>query len=115
MSTPTDRPQVSWKAIEEDAEVVDRDGVKAGRVSRTVGDATADVFTGLAVHVDTFGGEHYVAAERVTGIWPDRVRLDLTAEQIHALPKYEEAPSVRWQPGRLGGIFSRLFGGRRRR
>ena len=110
-----ERPQVSWKAIEEEAEVVSRDGETAGRVSRIVGDHTADVFTGLAVFVDTFGGERYVPAERVAGIWPDRVELDLTAAEIDELPKYEDTPTVRWRPGALGGIFSRLFGGRRRR
>ena len=113
MSAPQ-RPQVAWKAIEEDAEVVSREGDSVGRVSRTVGDSTADVFTGLAIVVDTFGGERFVEAERVTGIWADRVEVDLTAAEIGELPKHEDVPSVRWRPGALGGIFSRLLGGRRR-
>ena len=108
-----ERPQVAWKAIEEDAEVVAADGEKAGRVSRIVGDHTADVFTGLAIFVDAFGGERYVPAERVRGIWPDRVELALTADEIERLPKHEDVPTVRWRPGALGGIFSRLLGRRR--
>ena len=109
-----DRPQVAWKAIEEDAEVVTRDGESVGRVSRIVGDHNADVFTGLAIVVQTFGGERFVPAERVTGIWPDRVQLDCSDADVERLPKHEDVPTVRWRPGALGGIFSRLFGGRRR-
>jgi hypothetical protein len=112
----SERPQVAWKAIEEDAEVVSSDGESSGRVSRTVGDSTADVFTGLAIVTDTFGGERFVDAERVTGIWPDRVELDLTAAEIAELPKHEDAPTVRWQPPtRGGGFLRRLFGGGRGR
>ncbi|HEX2112623.1 MAG TPA: PRC-barrel domain-containing protein [Gaiellaceae bacterium] len=109
----TERPQVAWKAIEEDAEVVASNGERAGRVSRIVGDHDADVFTGLAIHVDAFGGERFVAAERVRAIWPDRVELDLAEAAIERLPKYEDVPTVRWRPGALGGIFSRLLGRRR--
>jgi len=50
----------------------------------------------------------------VSGIWPDRVEVSVTREEIEALPEYEDAPTVRWRPGALGGIFSRLLGGRRR-
>ena len=108
MTSP--EPQVSWKAIEEDAQVVSSEGADGGRVSRIVGDHNADVFTGLAIVVDAFGGERFVAAERVTGIWPDRVELSLTQDEIANLPKHEDAPTVRWRPGALGGIFSRLRG-----
>ncbi len=109
-----ERPQVAWKAIEADAEVVSREGESVARVSRVVGDATADVFTGLAIVKDTFGGERFVEAERVTGIWPDRVELDLSADEIAELPKHEDAPAVRWQPAtRRGGILRRFFGGGR--
>jgi hypothetical protein len=106
-------PQVAWKAIEEDANVFSSEGERVGRVSRIVGDPTADVFTGLAIVVDTFGGERFLAAERVRGIWPDRVDVDLASADFERLPKHEDAPSVRWRPGPLGGIFSRLFGRRR--
>ena len=115
LSAASDRPQVSWKAIEADAEVVARDGGPAARVSRVVGDPTADVFTGLAILVDSFGGERFLAAERVRAIWPDRIEVDLSADDVRGLPRHEDTPSVRWQPGALGGIFSRLLGGGRQR
>lgn len=107
------RPQVSWKAIEADAKVVSSEGDVAGRVSRVVGDADADVFTGLAVVPHAFAGERLVAAERVTAIWEDRVEIDLTRESLEGLPEYEEAPVVRWRP-RRPGLLRRLFGRGRR-
>jgi hypothetical protein len=103
-----DRPQVSWKAIEADADVVTADGSTAARVSRVVGDPDADVFSGLAVVPGALGGERFVAAERVTGIWEDRVEIDLTREALEGLPEYEDAPVVRWQPERAG-FLQRLF------
>lgn len=103
-------PEVSWKAIEEGADVFSSDGERAGKVSRIVGDSDADVFTGLAIVVGAFSGERFVAAERVQGIWPRRVELGLTAAEIEGLPKYEEAPNVQWRPRPVGGIFRRLFG-----
>ncbi len=113
MSTGAGEPQVSWKAIEADAEVVSAEGTAAGRVSRVVGDPDADVFSGLAVVPPARGGERFIAAERVTGIWPTRVEVDLTLESIEGLPEYEEAPVVRWEP-RGPGLLRRLFGRRPR-
>ncbi len=112
MSGEPAEPQVSWKAIEEEAEVFSREGRRVAKVSRIVGDKDADIFDGLALFVDTFGGERFVAAERVGAIWPDRVDVDLDAAEIEGLPEYEDAPSVRWRPGPLGGIFRRLLGRR---
>jgi hypothetical protein len=109
MSAEDDRPQVSWKAIEADADVVVAEGDVAGRVGRVVGDTDADVFSGLTVVVHALAGERFVAAERVTGIWEDRVEIDLPRESLEGLPDYEDAPVVRWQP-RGPGFLRRLFG-----
>jgi hypothetical protein len=109
----TDRPQVAWKAIEEDADVFSTDGEAAAKVSRVVGDADADVFTGLAVKLGPLGTEKFIPSERVTGIWPDRVHVDLATDVIEGLEDYKDAPAVRWEPERRSGFFSRLFGGGR--
>ena len=104
-------PEVSWKAIERDAEVVSSDGQAVGRVSRVVGDRTADIFTGLAVDVAILGGDRFVPSERVAAIWPGRVELGLTAAEIERLPEHEETPTVRWRPGGgLGSVIRRLLG-----
>jgi uncharacterized protein YrrD len=107
----TDEPQVSWKVIEAGAPVESPDGEKAGTVSRVVGDPDADVFTGLAVKVGILSGERLVPSERVTGIWPDRITVDLPKAALENLPEYEETPVVRMEPERPG-FFARLFGRR---
>ena len=104
-------PQVAWKAIEEGAEVFSAEAESVGRVSRVVGDADADVFTGLAIRLGPLGSERFVPSERVSGIWPDRVEVDLPRDAVEQLAEYEDAPAVRWQPA-SGGFFSRLFGRR---
>jgi uncharacterized protein YrrD len=106
-----EEPQVSWKAVEAGADVVSSEGEKSGKVSRVVGDPDADVFTGLAVKVGILSGERLAPSERVTGIWPDRVAVDLTKAELEALPEYEEAPVVRIEPEEPG-FFARLFGKR---
>jgi hypothetical protein len=110
VSTP-ERPQVAWKAIEEGAEVFSAEAEAVGRVSRVVGDADADVFTGLAIKLGPLGSERFVPSERVRGIWPDRVDVDLPRAAMEELPEHEDAPAVRWQP-EDGGFFRRLFGRR---
>ncbi len=88
--------------------LVARDGTEAGRVTRVVGDKTADVFTGLAVSLGLLKSELVVASERVTGIWPDRVETDLDAAELESLPPFEEEPVVQWTPGRRS-FLDRLF------
>jgi hypothetical protein len=102
-------PQVSWKAIEPGAEVVSADGEGIGTLSRVVGDADADVFTGIAVKLGVLSGERLVPSERIRGIWAERVETDLSKSDVEGLPLYEDTPVVRWTPDEGGGFFSRLF------
>jgi sporulation protein YlmC with PRC-barrel domain len=103
------KPEVSWKALEPGADVVGSDGESIGTLSRVVGDAEADVFTGLAVKASLLSGERLVPSERVRGIWPDRIEIDLSKSDVENLPPYEDSPVVRWTPDENTGFFSRLF------
>jgi len=103
------QPEVSWKAIEQGAQVFSSEGIDVGTVSRVVGDADADVFTGLAIKLRALGHEHFAPSEQVRAIWPDRVDLSLTEQQVKKLPHHQEAPSVRVRPGNRG-FFARLLG-----
>ena len=106
-----DESEVSWKVIEAGAPVTTTDGKKAGTVSRVVGDTDADVFTGLAIKVGILGSERFIPSERVVGIWPDRVEVDLGQAELEGLPEYEDAPVMRLEPDKPG-FFARLFGRR---
>jgi hypothetical protein len=105
-------PEVSWKAIEEDARVLSADDKEVGRVSQVVGDPDADVFTGLAISVNLLGRDRFVASERITAIWPGRVELSLTAAEVERLPEHEETPTVQWRPGErsLRAVLRRFLG-----
>ena len=104
-------PQVAWKAIERNATVVSRDGEEVGQVAEIAGDPTADIFHGLVVSLGMIGANRHLPAERVTGIWPTRVEVDLTRAEIEALPEYEAPQAERWQPDTgAAGFFRRLFG-----
>lgn len=101
---------IAWKAIEKGTPVFSSDGRAVGKVSKIVGDVDADVFTGLAISIHTFGADRFVESERVRGIYADRVDLALTKDEIESLPEHTETPAVRLRPGDgAGGLFSRLF------
>ena len=106
----SDEPQVSWKVIDAGADVFASDGEKAASVSRVVGDPEADVFTGLAVKVGTFGGERLVPSERVEGIWPDRIEVGMTKAELESLPEFHDAPVVRVDPKKKPSFWDRLMG-----
>jgi hypothetical protein len=99
-------PQVSWKAVHREAAVVTPDGGEHGRVVEVVGDQTADIFNGLVVRVGGIERPGYLPAERVRGIWPDRVEVDASAAELEALPPYEEPVVERLVPD--DGFFTRL-------
>jgi hypothetical protein len=94
----TGEPQVSWKAIERDAVVRSSDGQEVGKVAEVAGDSEADIFNGLVVSLGVLGANRYVPAERVRGIWRDRVEVAETAEQLERAPEYEEPVAERWHP-----------------
>lgn len=105
MTTQEPEPQVSWKAVESNAAVVGADGAEIARVVEIAGDRAADIFSGLVVTLGLLATKRSLPAEHVVGIWPQRVRIDLTAEEVEALPPYEE-PVVERLPKE--GLFTRL-------
>ena len=104
MSEP--EPQVSWKALEQDATVVTSDGDESARVAEIVGDPAADIFNGLVVRLGVLDKNRHLPAERVKAIWPKRVEVDASAEELKALPPYEEPVVERLEP--RGGFLTRL-------
>ncbi len=104
---------VSWKVVEQGWAVVGVDDARLGSVHEVIGDSTADIFNGLVVSLGALSANRYVPAERVKGIWPDRVDVAATAEELERLPEYEEPVAERWAPpDRFLTRLRRLFGGR---
>lgn len=105
------QPEVSWKAIQRNAKVVSREGEEIGKAKEVAGDPQADIFSGLVLSLGVGSPDRFLPAERVTGIWPDRVEVDLSRAAAEQLAGYEEPVEERWTPSRPG-FFSRLFGRR---
>jgi hypothetical protein len=103
---------ISWKGIGAGARLVTADGQEIGRVEEVAGDPQADIFDGLVVSLAGHHAGHrdkrYVAAERVGRIWPDRVEVDLGADEAARLPAYTEPKSVTWSASESGRITARL-------
>ena len=104
MSEP--EPQVSWKALEKNATVATSDGDESARVTEIVGDPGADIFNGLVLNLGMLDKNRHLPAERVTAIWPQRVEVDATLEELKALPPYEEPVVETLEPA--GGFLTRL-------
>jgi hypothetical protein len=104
-------PEVSWKAIEKGARVHGPAGEELGKVTEIAGDAEADIFSGLVVSMSHLSANRFLPAERVTGIWADRVETNVTAEQAEALRAYKEPVAERWQvPDDFMTRVRRFFG-----
>jgi len=99
-------PQVSWKALEKNATVATSDGDESARVTEIVGDPAADIFNGLVLNLGVLDKNRHLPAERVQAIWPKRVEVNATLDELKALPPYEEPVFETLEP--RGGFFTRL-------
>jgi hypothetical protein len=93
-----EEPQVAWTAIEAGARVIGSDGGELGKVEEIVGDAEADIFTGLSIEVDGHDTPRFVDADAVTAIWPSRVSVAVPASAADSLPEHRETPETAWDP-----------------
>jgi len=102
-------PQVSWKALERHATVVTSDGDESGRVTEIVGDPDADIFNGLVVDLGVLDKNRHLPAERVQAIWPKRVQVDATLDELKGLPPYEEPVVETLEPASFLTRLRNLF------
>jgi Uncharacterized protein conserved in bacteria (DUF2171) len=97
---------ISWRSIEHGWEVVSSEGHRVGEVFLVVGDENEDIFDGIAItgHGGPFvfhnygDRPHYVAAEQIASIDPDRITLSITAEEAAHLPLHDAPESAIIEP-----------------
>jgi uncharacterized protein YrrD len=78
-----ERP-LAWTAIELGTPVYSTDDVEVGGVAETQG--AEDIFHGLVVRTGAQADEVFIPATQVASITNKRVVVELTAEEIRALP-----------------------------
>jgi len=71
-----------------------------------VGDPAADIFNGLVLNLGVLDENRHLPAERVGAIWPKRVEVDATLDELKGLPAYEEPIVETLEPAR--GFLTRL-------
>jgi len=76
---------VSWKVVESGWEVVASDGDSVGTVREVLGDAEADIFSGLVVSEGLLSKTRFVPSEQVTRIDAGVVHLALDAASFAQL------------------------------
>jgi uncharacterized protein YrrD len=81
--------RVSWLVIEPGWTVEASDGKEVGTVREVLGDASADIFDGLAVPHGILRRARYVPAENVGEITEGRVVLTLSSRDFKCLPEYQ--------------------------
>ena len=102
-------PQVAWIAIDEGAIVLAADGSEIGKVKEVAGDEEHDIFDGLVVSHSRLDADRYIASERVTGIWPDKVATSLAKDEAEHLPAYREPRVTEWHADEGGGRLRRAW------
>jgi len=100
--------QVAWIAIETGAVVHAADGSRIGTMKQVAGDEEHDIFDGLVVTTPASETPRYIAAERVTGIWPMRIETDLDADEAASLPEHKAQRVTRWHADDDRGFGARV-------
>lgn len=98
---------VSWRSLVYGTPVVSSDGQPVGTVREVLGDDAEDIFHGLRVKLSGENRDVLVAADVVSSLASDAVRVELTKASAEALPSYEEEAtyhlaSVGWLRQHLG-------------
>jgi hypothetical protein len=83
---------VSWLLVEKGWKVLAADGSEIGKVDRTLGDETHDIFDGLALSTGLLSRNRYVPSEQVSEIREGQVHLSLGPDEVDGLDPYEEPP-----------------------
>lgn len=80
---------VAWILVEAGWRVAARGGEEVGAVERVLGNEKHDIFTGIEFASGVFGSSHFVEADRVRGIFEDRVEIDVEPDAVSELPPFD--------------------------
>ncbi|MDX6549869.1 MAG: hypothetical protein QOJ31_553 [Gaiellales bacterium] len=98
--------ELAWIEVEEGWRVLAADGSDVGDVEQGVGDRGADIFEGFEIDIGA-RPNRFVSYEHVTGIAQGHIRLDLSPDEVRALPPHREVESLDVS-GEKAGLDDRL-------
>jgi hypothetical protein len=101
---PENEQPLAWRAVLVDTPVRSSDGEDIGGVQEVLG--AEDIFHGIVVRSGPLSHEVMIPAQHVVEITNRRIETDLNAEQIRALPPYQEEES--YQLGFIGILRRRM-------
>lgn len=83
---PDEEVPVAWTAVRENLPVLARDGIEFGVVAEMAG--AEDIFHGVVVRSGPTGQDVMIPAERVGEITNKHLTVDMSPDEIRALPPY---------------------------
>jgi hypothetical protein len=83
---------IAYTVLAEGTPVHASDHTEIGTVRRVLADEGTDIFDGITV--DTSGGERFVDAEQIDGLYERAVVLTLDASGAASLPEHSASPAV---------------------
>jgi hypothetical protein len=103
----TDGGAISWRSIVYGTPVTAADGRQVGTVREVLGDDAEDIFHGIRVSLSQGHRDVMVGSEDISELTAGSIQTTLSAEQLSALPAYNEAAtyhlaSVGWLRHHLG-------------
>jgi hypothetical protein len=102
-----DSQPIAWRGLVYGTAVLASDGSRVGTVKEVLGSDEEDIFHGLRIALDGGKREVMVEADDIDLLSDSGVRLGLTADQVRALPDYDDEAtyhlaSVGWLRSHLG-------------
>jgi uncharacterized protein YrrD len=104
---PENEEPIAWPAILSDTLVYASDGQEVGAISDVLGSQEEDIFHGIVVRTGALSHETMIPAAHVSRITSRRIDVDLSSDEVRALPHYVEE-----QTYHLGivGLFRKRLG-----
>ncbi|HEX3219248.1 MAG TPA: hypothetical protein VHU77_04355 [Candidatus Limnocylindria bacterium] len=85
---------VAWSYIEPGTPVTGREGVKVGSVEAMLGTEAEGIFHGIALHPASGGRTRVIPADAVSLLTTSEVQIQLSVEQVEALPEFDETAAT---------------------
>jgi hypothetical protein len=81
---------VAWNYVDPGTAVMGREGVKVGSVEGMLGTEAEGIFHGIALRPATGGPTRVISADKVSSLTTAQVEVQLSVDEVEALPHFDE-------------------------